>query len=95
MRARLFAGYLLLLLAVISLVGTALDRGAFHAPIHRQWRAPSQHHGAVRLPQRNASGIPGEAPAMPLPASTAGPLFVAHPDVSSPFLAAIFVPPRA
>jgi hypothetical protein len=95
MCTRLFAGYLLLFLAVLSLTGTALDWTAFHSSSARwQWRAPMQHRGAVQLRQRNTLGILGEAPLPPVLDHLASLPSVSHPDPSPPFLAAIFVPPR-
>jgi hypothetical protein len=94
MRARPFAGYLLLLLAVVSVTVTALDRAAVHAPARQQWRAPTPHQATLRLPKRKAPGIPGASPAPPLFARVAGLLFVFHPDPASLLPTAIFVPPR-
>jgi hypothetical protein len=85
---------MLLMLTAFSVLQIALDGASFRASDHLQWRAPTHHQGAARLPRRNTSGIPAASPAAPV-LSLIGPVVVADcPDVLSPCLAGVFVPPR-
>jgi len=95
MSARLFSGYLLLALAVVSQCGTVLDRATVRTAIEQQWQAPIHHQNAPRLSHRHASGIPGGTPSVPALDRFASLLLAPHPDPTSPLLADIFIPPRA
>jgi len=94
MTTRSVLGCVLLVLAAFSVLQIALDGASFRASDHQQWRAPAHHRGATRLTRRNTNGIPAAAPAALVP-SLSGLVVVADcPDVLSPLLAGVFVPPR-
>jgi hypothetical protein len=94
MMTRSVLGCVLLVLAAFSVLQIALDGASFRAPDHQQWRAPSHHQGAARPPRRNTNGIPAASPAAPV-LSLSGLVVLADcPDVLSPPLAGVFVPPR-
>lgn len=94
MTTRSFVGCVLLVLAGFSALQFALDGASLRATDHQQWRAPSRHQGAARLPRRNSNGIPAASPATPV-LSLSGLVVLADcPEVLSPPLAGVFVPPR-
>jgi len=85
---------LVLLFAAFAVVQVPLDGASFRNPDRQQWRAPSHHQGAVRLPRRNTNGIPAESPAVAVLSLSGAVLFADSPDVLRPLVADIFVPPR-
>jgi hypothetical protein len=94
MRIRSLAGCGLLMLAALFVLQVMLDGASFHSPHQQQWRAPSHHQGVARLPRRSTNGIPAGTGALPLLSLRAPVLPASSPDVLSPLLAAVFVPPR-
>jgi len=95
MRGRVFAGCLVLLLAVVSLAGITLDGIVLNAPVHHQWRAPSPPHAGQRTAPRHAQALLAESVVPPtlLPRLTSVP-FAPRPELTSPLLASVFIPPR-
>jgi hypothetical protein len=93
MTTRSVAGYALLVLAAFFVAHVALDAASVRASSRQQWRAPTHHEGVARLPRRS-NGIPAAAPAVWVPSGTGSVSLADCPDVTAPFPADVFVPPR-
>jgi len=94
MTTRSVLGGVLLVLAAFAVLQMALDGASFRASVHQQWRAPTHHEGATRLPRRNTNGIPAASPGAPVLSLSGVVVVTGCPAVVSPLLAGVFVPPR-
>jgi hypothetical protein len=94
MRFLPFAGCLLLLLTVISVIQTTADSAAFHVRLRHQWRVQTQEHGSARPSVPHAIAVPGGWPEAPIPPSVRPLVLAPRREVVSQLSAAVFVPPR-
>jgi len=94
MSTRSLASSPLLVVAVLFAVQVASEVPAFHVPVRQQWQAWSHHQGAARPLQRQIVGVAGRAPALAALTAVGEASFAEPHQAPSPFLAAVFVPPR-
>jgi hypothetical protein len=93
MTLRLLAGYLLLLLAAVSVVEITMDVAAGPGVHRHQLRVRAQHSSAPRVSQRGPA-VAVNAPAPPVLTARGQAIPVDHPVTLPLVSASVFVPPR-